>query len=497
MWDDDARYAVIRGRDARYDGQFFTGVLTTRIYCRPSCPARTPARRNVTFYRTAAAAQAAGFRSCKRCRPETTPGSPDWNVQGDLAARAMRLIDDGVVDREGVDGLAVRLGYSRRQVQRILLDEVGAAPLALATAHRLHTARALLESTAMPVSDVAHASGFGSVRQFNDAARAAWDLAPTQVRETARGRRAVVEGGERPHGADTSAAITRVNLRLRVRTPFDGARVLEHLAARAVEGVEISSPGAHERTLTLHHGPAVLRVQPAPDAVAATLEVADPRDLGAAVARCRALFDLDADPAAVSEALAEDPLIARLVGGAPGLRVPGTVDPFETVVRAVVGQQVSVAGAARTLGRIVARHGTAWSPDGEVCWRLMPGPAQLADVDPDSGLLPTSRWRTISAVARAVLEGELDLRPGADREGVRAGLARIKGIGPWTLEYAMLRGFADPDAFPAGDLVLQRVTGLGSASLERRAEHWRPWRAYAAQHLWAAHTEGRNDAEQR
>lgn len=494
MWDDDTRYAVIRGRDARYDGQFFTGVLTTRIYCRPSCPARTPARRNVTFFRTAAAAQAAGFRSCRRCRPETTPGSPDWDVQGDLAARAIRLIDDGLVDREGVDGLASRLGYSRRQVQRILIDEVGAAPLALACAHRLHTARALLESTSMAVADVAHASGFGSVRQFNDAARAAWDLAPTEVRAAARGRGVLVEGSVRRRGVDTAARSTRVALRLRVRAPFDGAHVLEHLAARAVEGVEVATPGVHTRTLMLHRGPVVARLEPHPEAVAVTLHLADPSDLGAAVARCRALMDLDADPIAVSEALAHDPLMERNVLAAPGLRVPGTVDPFETVVRAVVGQQVSVAGATRTLSRIVERYGTTWSSEDGAIWRVMPRPDQLVEVDPESGLLPASRWRTISAVARAVLAGEVDLRPGADRSQVRAGLARIPGIGPWTLEYVMLRGFADPDAFPTGDLVLRRATGLDPAGLARRAERWRPWRAYAAQHLWAAWTEGRDDA---
>ncbi|WNM23208.1 AlkA N-terminal domain-containing protein [Demequina capsici] len=490
MRDDDARYAVITGRDSRYDGQFFTGVVTTRIYCRPSCPARTPARRNVTFFRTAAAAQAAGFRSCRRCRPEAVPGSPDWDVTGDIAARAMHLIDDGVVDRDGVDGLAIRLGYSRRHLQRVLVDELGAAPLALATAHRLHSARALLEHTAMPVSDVAYAAGFGSVRQFNDAARAAWGMTPSDVRSNARrGRSArAVTGLEAG-----SIARTEVRLRLRVREPFDGRRALAFLAARTIAGVEETTPTVHVRTLALHHGPAIVTLEPEPGAVNATLELSDPRDLGSAVARCRALLDLDADPVAVADALGRDRAMAALVARAPGLRVPGTVDVFETIVRAVVGQQVSVAGATRTLGAIASRWGARLDGSARL---LMPTPECLADVDPSSGLMPASRWRTISAVARAAVDGTLDVSPGADRSEALRFLGSIAGIGPWTRDYIMLRGYADPDAFPAGDLVLRQVTGLDAARLSAASERWSPWRAYAAQHLWTARSEGMDDVYQ-
>ncbi|MDN4473111.1 AlkA N-terminal domain-containing protein [Demequina zhanjiangensis] len=494
MWDDDTRYAVIRGRDARYDGQFFTGVLTTGIYCRPSCPARTPARKNVRFFRTAAAAQAEGFRSCRRCRPEATPGSPSWDVTGDVAARAMGLIDDGIVDREGVDGLSSRLGYSRRQLQRILVDEVGAAPLALATAHRLHTARALLEHTTLAMVEVAHASGFGSVRQFNEAAQAGWGLTPTQVRDGRRGSAARTDVHPPPDPARSKLSAERavsLELRLRVRTPFDGHRLLAFLAARAVPGLERAESRSHTRTLRLHHGPAIVTLTPDESEVRARVTLSDPRDLGATVARCRAMLDLDADPEAVAEVLRADAALAPLVAEAPGLRVPGTADRFETLLRAVIGQQVSVAGAATTFGAIVDRWGArapAWAGEG---WRMLPEPETLTEIDPHVGLMPASRWSAVIAVARGVAAGEIDVSPGADRSAVRRVLRGIRGIGDWTVDYVMLRAYADPDAFPATDLVLRKVTGIGAAELSRRAERWRPWRAYAAQHLWSASAEGR------
>ena len=473
MWDDDTRYAVIRGKDARYDGQFVTAVRTTGIYCRPSCPARTPARANVSFYPTAAAAQHAGFRSCRRCFPDDAPSSPRWKVGEDVASRAMRLIDDGVVEREGVAGLARRLGYTERHVSRVLTDELGASPQALAIAHRLHHARTLLETTALPVGEVAFAAGFGSVRQFNDAARAAWALTPTEVRARA------AAAPSQPTGS------TRLELRLRHRAPAQVGRTLAFLGARAVEGAEAWDGVAYTRTMRLPHGGGTVTLAPADGHVRAALELADVRDLGAAVARCRRLLDLDADPLAVDEALAADPRLAPLVGAAPGLRVPGAVDPFEMVVRAVVGQQVSVAGARRTLGTIVARFG-AEAPAASSLSRAFPTPEALADVDPAIGLLPQARWRAISAVARALLDGSLDLGPGADRAEARRALLAVPGIGPWTVEYVALRALGDPDAFPAGDLVLTQETGLDARALAAAAEAWRPWRAYAALHLWTA-----------
>ncbi|WP_084126934.1 DNA-3-methyladenine glycosylase 2 family protein [Demequina sp. NBRC 110054] len=510
MWDDDTRYAVIRGRDARYDGQFFTAVLTTGIYCRPSCPARTPARQNVRFYRTSAAAQSAGFRSCRRCRPEAVPGSPDWDASGDVAARAMRLIDDGVVDRDGVEGLSARLGYSSRQLQRILVDELGAPPLALATAHRLHSARALLEHTDLPVTQVALTAGFGSVRQFNDAARRAWGLSPSQVREGRRSRRGAV-------GPQDDAGTVTVDLRLGTREPFDGARALGFLAARAIEGVERVEPGtAHTRTMRLHHGPARARLAPDATGVHVRLELADPRDLGSAVARCRALLDLDADPVAVAEALSRSEALAPHVATAPGLRVPGSVDRFEAMMRAIVGQQVSVVGARRTLSLLAERWGERVALEGEADGDgaagagaaaaqgdvarsapdarptlLLPTAEALLDVDPEGGLMPASRWRALLGVARAVVDGEIDTSLGADRAEVRSRLLALPGIGPWTVEYVMLRGYGDPDAFPGTDLVLRREIGGEAKDVSPTAESWRPWRAYAAQHLWTANAEGR------
>ncbi|WP_062515888.1 AlkA N-terminal domain-containing protein [Demequina gelatinilytica] len=495
MWDDDTRYAVIHGKDARYDGQFFTAVRTTGIYCRPSCPARTPARANVTFYPSAAAAQRAGFRACRRCFPDDAPGSPRWKVGEDIASRAMRMIDDGLVEREGVAGLARRLGYTERHVSRVLVDELGASPQALAIAHRLHHARALLEGTEMPVSEVAFAAGFGSVRQFNDAARSAWDLTPSQV----RGR------GAAPQAALPGEA--RLELRLRHRRPATTARTLAFLGARAVDGVESWDGTSYSRTLSLPHGPGRVSLAPADGYVSARLSLADVRDLGTAVARCRRLLDLDADPAAVDAALGASPLLAAHVEATPGLRVPGAVAPFEMVVRAIVGQQVSVAGARRTLGALVER----WAPEPSVprggheadprmatvpagMGSVFPGPAELADVDPTSGLIPQARWRAISAAARAMLDGALDLGPGADRTEARRALLAIPGIGPWTAEYVALRALGDPDAFPTGDLVLQRAAGLDAAALASAAEAWRPWRAYAALHLWTAVAEGRIDA---
>lgn len=500
MWDDDTRYAVIRGKDGRYDGQFFTAVRTTGIYCRPSCPARTPARANVDFYPSAAAAQRAGFRSCRRCFPDDAPGSPRWRVGADVASRAMRLIEDGVIEREGVTGLAARLGYTERHVTRLLTEELGAGPLALAIAHRLQHARTLLTGTDLAVHAVARAAGFGSVRQFNDAARAAWGLTPLKVRGRARA----------PRGTDA-----RVELRLRMREPSSPARTLAFLGARAIAGVESWDGATYMRTMRLPGGPARVALSVAGGGVRAVLEPADVSDLAAAVARVRRLLDLDSDPVAVDEVLGTDLVLAPLVAAAPGLRVPGAVDGFEMAVRAIVGQQVSVAGARRTLGRLVERFGSVLDVPGEalkgsesglsvpagasegdpgglsVPTRVFPGPATLVDVDPASGLLPAARWHAISAVARALVDGELDLGPGADRDAARERLLAIRGIGPWTVEYLAMRALGDPDAFPASDLVLAKAAGLTPRELAARAEPWRPWRAYAALHLWTAVSEGR------
>lgn len=476
MWNDEARYAVIKSRDPRYDGEFFTAVTSTGIYCRPSCPARTPSRANVRFYPSAAAAADAGFRACKRCLPDAVPGSARWSIGGDLAARAMRLIDDGVVDREGVEGLAARLGYSSRQVARVLTAELGAGPVSLAQAHRLHHARALLEGTSMPVAQVAHAAGFGSVRRLNEAAATRWGRSPSQVRALTSGSHAARDA-------------TQMSVSLAYRGQYDWERMLAHLGARAIAGVERVEGRAYTRTLVLPHGPAVVTVEPGRKALAATLSLTDPRDLPAAVSRLRRLLDLDADLVTVREALASDATLAPLIAAAPWLRVPGAVDGFELAVRAIVGQQVSVAGARTTLATIVARFGAP--VQGAAGWLTFPGPEALIEADPGMGLIPRSRWLSIHALAVALVEGRLDLGPGASRDDARRTLLGLPGIGPWTAEYIALRALHDPDAFPAGDSVLRQTLGTGPASADRAGEAWRPWRAYAAQHVWTAASEGR------
>ena len=356
--DDEQRYQAAVSKDARFDGVFFTAVRTTGIYCRPSCPAITPKRPNVTFYPTAAAAQQAGYRACKRCRPDASPGSPEWNVRSDVAARAMRLIADGIVDRDGVPGLAARLGYSPRQVGRVLAAEVGAGPLALARAQRARTARVLVETTALAMGDIAFAAGFASIRQFNATMLEVYDTPPSVLRE--RAMRRGISG--RRGGAGAAAEINTAGalcLRLPFRPPIDLARVFGFLAARAVPGVEVVTATEYRRTISLPNGPGVARLRIVPDQnwVECSLALADLRDVTAAVQRCRRLLDLDADPLAISGYLASDPVIGPLALACPGRRAVGAVDGDEIALRAVLGQQVSVAAARRLAGRLAALGG--------------------------------------------------------------------------------------------------------------------------------------------
>lgn len=340
--DFDWCYRAVDSRDSRFDGWFYTAVTSTGIYCRPSCPARTPLRRNVRFYRSAAAAQSAGFRACRRCRPDAVPGSPEWDIRADVVARAMRLIADGVVDRDGVPGLAQRLGYTERHLHRMLTAEVGAGPLALARAQRAQAARVLIETTRLGLAEVAFAAGFGSVRQFNDTVRLVYGVPPSALRG-ATGR---------SHNGENAETVT---LRLAYRTPLHAESLLGFLGARALPGVEALDGYAYRRALRLPHGPAVVALAAAGGHIRARVRLADVRDLSPAVARCRRLLDLDADPVAVDAALAADPALAASVAGQPGVRVPRAVDGFELAVRAVVGQQVSVAGA-RTVLEIGRAH---------------------------------------------------------------------------------------------------------------------------------------------
>lgn len=478
----------MQSKDARFDGWFVTAVLTTNIYCRPSCPARPPFARNVRFYATAAAAQAAGFRACKRCRPDASPGSPEWNVRGDVVARAMRLIADGTVDREGVTGLSGRLGYTTRQLQRILQSELGANPLALARAQRAHTARILTETTDLPFSDVAFAAGFASIRQFNDTVREVFDLTPTGLRQRARQRPAT----------ESAAGPQPLMLRLPVRAPFAYEGLFGHLAATAVPGVEEYRDGAFRRTLRLPNGNGIVALTPHHDHVRCRLVLDDLRDLTSAIARCRRLLDLDADPEAVVEALSADPDLAALVAKAPGQRIPRTVDEPELALRVVLGQQVSTKAARTHAARLVRHYGEPITdPDGALT-HVFPRMADLAEIDPAHLALPRARQRTVTALVAALVAGDVELGPGCDWNAARAQLLAVPGIGPWTAEVMAMRGLGDPDAFPVTDLGVRaaaRSLGLpdDARALTERSLQWRPWRAYATQHLWTALDNAVND----
>jgi len=471
-------YRAVQSKDARFDGWFVTAVLTTRIYCRPSCPVRPPFARNVRFYPTAAAAQRAGFRACKRCRPDASPGSPEWNVRGDVVARTMRLIADGTVDREGVTGLAAHLGYTTRQLERLLQAEVGAGPLALARAQRAQTARVLIETTALPFGDVAFAAGFSSIRQFNDTVRLVFESTPTGLR-----KRAAIRSGP---DANSPGA---VSLRLPVRTPFAYEGVFGHLAAGAVPGCEEVRDGTYRRSLRLPRGSAVVSLTPAPDHVRCQLELDDFRDLATATARCRRLLDLDADPEAVVDALTADPDLGRVVATAPGQRIPRTVDEAELAVRAVLGQQVSTKAARTHARRLVAAYGQPVHDAQGALTHTFPSVEELAEIDPVHLAVPKSRQRTLSALVAGLADETIVLDAGCDWESARRQLLALPGVGPWTAEIIAMRGLGDPDAFPASDLGLRLAAKqLGLPTEERRLnEHsarWRPWRSYAVQHLW-------------
>ncbi|WP_133743636.1 DNA-3-methyladenine glycosylase 2 family protein [Actinorugispora endophytica] len=478
MYEDTERCVrAVLSKDARFDGWFFTAVRTTGIYCRPSCPVVPPKPENMTFHPSAAAAQQAGYRACKRCRPDTSPGSPEWNQRADLVARAMRLIADGVVDRAGVPGLAARLGYSVRQVERQLLAELGAGPLALARAQRAQTARLLIETSALPMGDVAFAAGFASIRAFNDTVREVFALSPTELRSrAARGRPPKTAG--------------LLSLRLPFRAPLCPDNLFGHLAATAVPGVEEWRDGAYRRTLRLPHGQGLVALRPLPDHVACQLALTDLRDLATAISRCRRLLDLDADPVAVDDLLREDPALAPLVDKAPGRRVPRTVDPAEFAVRAVLGQQVSTAAARTHAARLAAAHGEPVADAAGGLTHLFPSSGALAGLDPAALALPRARRAAVTGLVAALAADEIDLSPGGDRDAARARLGALPGLGPWTVETIAMRSLGDPDAFVPTDLGVKlaaRSLGLPStpAALTGRSRAWRPWRAYAVQYLWA------------
>ncbi|MFD7746842.1 DNA-3-methyladenine glycosylase 2 family protein [Streptomyces sp. NPDC059698] len=449
--DERTRYEAVSSRDARFDGAFFFAVVTTGIYCRPSCPAVTPKRANVRFYPTAAAAQAGGFRACRRCRPDAVPGSAEWNARADVVGRAVRLIGDGVVDREGVPGLAGRLGYSARQVQRQLTAELGAGPVALARAQRSHTARVLLQTTGLPVTEIAFAAGFASVRQFNDTIRQIYARTPSALR---------AEAGTGLGGGRREGLRSGIPLRLAHRGPYATAALFDLLAAEAVARVEevAGPPGrrVYRRTLRLPYGCGIVAVDEAAPGgpwLEARVQLTDLRDLTTAVQRVRRLFDLDADPYAVDEALAADPRLAPLVAARPGLRSPGAADPEEAAVRTLVGRADAE--------ELVERYGKTLDVPCGGLTHLFPEPGVLAGSAEDPAL---------RALAAALDDGVLRLDAGADRDEAERVLLTLPGIGRRTAALIRMRALGDPDVDPCG------TPG---------AELWRPWRSYAVRHLEA------------
>ncbi|MFC0864903.1 Ada metal-binding domain-containing protein [Sphaerimonospora cavernae] len=515
--DFDTCYLAVSARDPRFDGRFYTAVTSTGIYCRPICPARTPVRRNVRFFRHAAAAEAAGFRPCRRCRPELSPGDPGWNVRADVVGRALRLIDDGVADDQGVSGLARRLHVTERHLHRLFVAEIGTGPLAVARTRRLLLAKQLLTETSLPITDVAFAAGFGSVRQFNAAMKESYGFAPTELRngDLRHGELTGPAFARRGHAVSATVtgdstrpcAATGLTLRLTHRMPYDAHSVLRFLAARAIPGMESvtwsgdgpenaqpagmpAEPGISTRAEVTSYSRVIpggaLTLTPADDHIRLLVHTDDMRQLAKIVSRCRRLLDLDADPEAVATVLGATAL-GPLVALRPGLRVPGAFDGFELAVRAVVGQQISVAGARTILGRIAVLAGTSGDPgpswDQNAGSVLFPSAEQLAEADLSGLGLTTRRIATLRALAEAVVAGEIDLDGAQDPADATARLLRIPGIGPWTAGYIALRSLRDPDAWPTGDLVLKKaMAALGIPAEE--VEHWRPWRAYAALHLW-------------
>ena len=472
--DPDVCYRALASRDARFDGRFFVAVASTGIYCRPICPARTPLRRNCRFFAAAAAAAEAGFRPCRRCRPEASPASAAWHGTSAVVTRALRLVAEGALDTGSVAELAARVGSGERHLRRLFAEHVGASPLQVAETRRVHFAKQLLDETALPVTQVAHAAGFASVRRFNAAMREAWGAPPRSLRRSARALR----------GAE-------VVLRLGVRPPFDAKALLGYLAARAIPGVEEVSGGAYRRSVALGDDAGVIEVRPDPDALRLQLHVPASlaRHVGVIAARVRRLFDLDADLAPIAAQLRRDPELAARLRRRPGLRVAGAWSGFELAVRAILGQQVTVAGATTLAGRLVATFGKPLAaPVGSV-HALAPSPAALAAGDVASIGIPRARAEALRALACALRDGSLDLEGRLDPDEAVRRLEALPGIGPWTAQYVALRALGAPDAFPASDLGLRRALGegggpLSARALEARAEAWRPWRGYAAMLLW-------------
>jgi len=493
--DANACYRIIQARDARFDGKFFTGVTSTGIYCRPICPARTPKRENVRFFSCAAAAEAAGFRPCKRCRPETAPGTPAWNGTATTVRSGLRLISSGFLDEHPVTELAAILGMGERHLRRLFVEHVGVAPAAVALSRRAHFAARMLKDTDLPVSQVAMSAGFGSIRQFNDVFRLVFGEPPGSVRRTH------VQAPHHAHAAARGRRSARsVELSLAYRPPLQWERMLGFFQARAVRGVEEVTERSYRRAISIGAATGILEVtrrRGGGNTLSVSITGIEPALLGEAVRRVRRMFDLDADPLAIASHLKRDARLAPLVSAAPGTRIPVTWDPFEAAVRAIIGQQISVAGAITIAGRLAERCGRAVADHlaAGTITRVFPGPAELAHADLSGLGLPGARARTIATIARAALSGSVRLDGYAPADVLFEQLVELPGIGPWTASYVALRGFGEPDAFPDTDLGIRKALdahGYPRAASRRKAaiERLAPWRGYAAVYLWSSLSQG-------
>jgi AraC family transcriptional regulator of adaptative response / DNA-3-methyladenine glycosylase II len=484
MLDRAACYRAIRTRDARFDGRLFTAVLTTGIYCRPICPARCPKLENVVFYASAAAAQEAGFRPCLRCRPESSPDLAVWRGTSNTVSRALALIGDGALDGDDADvgRLALRLGIGERQLRRLFKKHLGASPIAVAQTRRVLFAKKLIHETRMSMVDVALAAGFGSLRRFNETFRQLYRRPPSVLRRQSSAR---ATAGETPG----------ITLTLSYAPPYDWPAMIAFLAARAIAGVEVVEAARYRRTIDVDgcHGTIEVRPLEGRDALSATIRIANVRALPSVVERIRRVFDLAADVATITGHLAEDPYLAPLVAARPGLRVPGAWDGFELAVRAVLGQQITVTAARGLAGRLVAAHGAPLTVGADRdLTTVFPRPERLAGANLASLGMPRARAATLSALAASAAADARLFHPHQDLDAAVARLRALPGIGEWTAQYVAMRALREPDAFPAADLGLLRATSSvdgtrpSPAALLARAEAWRPWRAYAAQHLWTA-----------
>lgn len=473
--DDDFYYRALHAKDARFDGRFFVCVTTTGIYCRPVCPARVPKRENCFFVPSAAAAQELGFRSCLRCRPETAPGTPAWAGTQASVARALRLIEEGALDSGRLPELADRLGIGERHLRRLFVEQVGASPQAVAANRRLLTAKQLLTDTSLPLAEVAHASGFQSLRRFNDAIAKAYGVAPGAIRRSSQA--AALSEGE-------------ITLRLGYRPPYDWPLVLRYLASRAIPGVEQVSDKVYQRGFELGGARGIIRVRHADKghALEATITAEGALPVRQIAARLRRLFDLEAEPAAIALVLGRDKLIGPRLKKLPGLRVPGAFDGLELAVRAILGQQISVKGATTLSGRLAAKLGAAMPANDLGLTHYFPTAHALAEGDLAGIGLTGARVATLKALGKAVAEGTIDFSPSESLDAKVRALCALPGIGDWTAHYVALRAIGEPDAFPAADLALRKAAGGGdlmpTKELEALSQSWRPWRGYAALALW-------------